>query len=127
MGLHVSMCDAQNPEASRIVERIQSAAPDIQFELGTNKHDVPGEPLGLYSNLHRLRGFALHLEKDGAPPPPDVMRQNYPLLEKYYSGEVMTSAFEHLLDHNDGAGYYIPADMMKPINTEQVSIGSAIR
>jgi len=71
------------------------------------------EQVGTLEGLHELRQIAAAVH--GKTP------------DDYYEGRVPAGfQFNHLINHDDEAGYYVPADFMQSFFVEEVSVGSAV-
>jgi hypothetical protein len=129
MGLTVGLIDhtdANSAELKHIKDAIALNVPGASFELGSNENKVDWENIGSYHNLHLLRGFALYVEKEGRPPTEAERQADYPLRHRQYDGEFATEKFQHLIEHSDTNGYYVPIPFNDPINaSDGLSIGSA--
>jgi hypothetical protein len=88
-----------------------------------------------YSGLHTVRRLAVHLAETGTLP--DPLEEGHeatddPLLRKAYT-EVTggsTGPFDHLLNHSDCEGYYVPVDFEQVIADDRlvgVCLGSSVR
>lgn len=78
-----------------------------------------------YSGIHHLRRIAAHLSLNGGlPEPGDVNAAKDPVLQRYYEGAVAPAPsrmarwlggkpsprFDHLIQHSDCEGFYVPQD-----------------
>ncbi|MEW5818718.1 MAG: hypothetical protein AB1782_00880 [Cyanobacteriota bacterium] len=88
-------------------EKMPDVTGDVQLE----------ERIGSYTNIHYLRRYAAHIDKNNTPPEPlkpsDDPTQD-PLLLAIYDGESKTR-FPHLIDHSDCNGFYIPCNFPEPL------------
>lgn len=116
MSLWVGVMDNTDERLSAIEEAVSIAIKDVKLNVGQNIDRFGGESLGSHGNLHKLRGFAAHLEFDGAVPTREDSAAHYPLLRKVYDGELATKKFQHLIEHSDFDGYYLPIAFAEPIS-----------
>lgn len=87
-----------------------------------------------YSGLHYLRRLAVHLDATEKLPetPGDENSADDPLLESYYES-LPTSGFNHLLQHSDAEGFYLPIDFTEVLFPDEEleipggMVGSSIR
>ncbi len=87
-----------------------------------------------YSGLHCLRRAAAYLESQASLPtePGDIHASDDPVLRRYYEG-LSSSRYDHLINHSDAEGYYLPIDFPRVIYPEHElgiaggMIGSTIR
>ncbi len=70
-----------------------------------------------YSGLQYLRRFAAHIADGGkVPSPGDEQASVDPILQKYFqANEPIKCRFQHLLQHSDIDGYYLPIDFKEVI------------
>lgn len=127
-----------------VVRRELAAAglPDWQ-EPQTDEADVVAYHMDGYSGLHHLRRVAAHLVASGeAPPPMEENPERDPVLRAAYEsgpGHVVAvadgiarhtgsagagRAFDHLIQHSDREGYYVPVDFAPVLLSEDVLGGS---
>lgn len=97
-----------------------------KFKLASSKAIDYCEQIGSYSAAQLLRNYAAYLAVHGKPPE----RSNTefiigPELEKMYEGLIPFEPFNHLIDHSDSEGYYLPIDFEKPLNFEVKQTGTA--
>lgn len=77
-----------------------------------------------YAGLHYLRRFAAHIDETGKPPSPGGDESSSdPILQKYYAedGSAPKCRFNHLMDHSDTEGYYLPIDLPDPLRLPEES------
>ena len=104
----------------------------VPFELG-QINGMPGNEwaeVGGCLRLHRLRGYAAHLELIGVPPAaPHSGPGYYAQLDEAYNDLSKIKRFRHLIDHEDNGGYYFPLDFAKPFELRETgsSVGSSPR
>ena len=73
----------------------------------------PAEEIGEVEDLHRLRAIAAQVH--GKTP------------DDYQEGRVPVGfQFNHLINHSDSDGFYLPVDFMQTFFIEEVSIGSSV-
>ncbi|HWH70915.1 MAG TPA: hypothetical protein VNT26_16115, partial [Candidatus Sulfotelmatobacter sp.] len=71
------------------------------------------EQVGTLEGLHELRQIAAAVH--GKTP------------DDYYEGRVPPGfQFNHLINHDDEDGYYVPVDFMQAFFVEEISVGSAV-
>ncbi|MFN0085216.1 MAG: hypothetical protein ACKVX9_07500 [Blastocatellia bacterium] len=72
-----------------------------------------------YSGLHCLRRIAACLESLGGLPssPGDIHSSDDPILRRYYEG-LSSASFDHLINHSDAEGYYLPVKFPRVIYPE---------
>jgi hypothetical protein len=117
---------------SRLLDRA-GAGPWAEPEL--DEQDVLEGDMWGYSGLHALRRAAVHLARAGALPDPlaDARRAaDDPLLKKAYATPLGEPAgpFDHLINHSDCEGYYVPVDFVQVIVDESLPgcyLGSSVR
>ena len=69
-----------------------------------------------YSGLHYLRRFAAYLDLKGTiPDPGDQESSKDPVLAKYYQ---RGGTFDHLIQHSDAEGYYLPSEFPQVFFTD---------
>ncbi|MDZ4834899.1 MAG: hypothetical protein SGJ27_14065 [Candidatus Melainabacteria bacterium] len=115
MSLFVSVIDDTDEELiPSLEEAVALSVKEPKLVIGTNVDGVQGESIGSYGNLHKLRGFAAHIEFNGGTPTVEDQAANYPLLRNIYEGELITKQFQHLIEHSDSDGFYLPIDFAEP-------------
>lgn len=98
-------------------ERIAGVLRDlygIETTLAAPREDEGlDEQIGTLEALHELRRIAAAVH--GKTP------------DDYYEGRVPAGfQFNHLINHDDEDGYYVPVDFMQAFFVEEVSVGSAV-
>jgi hypothetical protein len=91
-----------------------------------------GHRVGTYSDLHFLRGLAVLVEQD-SDMSATTQEELEAAAEAFYKREDQSTRFEHLLQHADDSGYYVPFEFPKGMWVEgtieedevQISIGSS--
>jgi len=78
-----------------------------------------GHRIGSYSALHMLRGLAVAYEGQGA----SVQELSEDDLEStidafYARDDDAPTRFEHLINHSDAEGYYVPMEIGEPVGIE---------
>lgn len=116
MSLWVGVMDNTDERFASLEQAVSNSMKDAKLNVGRNEDEFEGESLGSYGNLHKLRGFAAHLEFKGDVPTSEDRDANYPLLRKIYDGELSTKKFQHLIEHSDSDGFYLPIDFAEPIS-----------
>jgi hypothetical protein len=118
MGLFVDVVDDTDEDFSTAIleEAVSNSNKIAKLTIGKNVDAVQGESLGSYGNLHKLRGFAAHLEFNGDVPRLEDQAASYPLLRKIYDGELETKKFQHLIEHSDSDGFYLPIEFAEPFS-----------
>ncbi|HWI63437.1 MAG TPA: hypothetical protein VNT75_16490, partial [Symbiobacteriaceae bacterium] len=104
---------ADKQQAERIAGVLQDLY-GIETTLATPR-DEEGldEQIGTLEGLHELRQIAAAVH--GKTP------------DDYYEGRIPAGfQFNHLINHDDEDGYYVPADFMQSFFVEEVSVGSAV-
>jgi hypothetical protein len=98
-----------------------------------------GHRIGSYSALHVLRGLALRHEQ-GKPLDQLSEKDLYEESQHFYENAGSSQQFQHLLNHSDCDGYYVPYDFAEPLllnytppaededsdSPEQISVGSSL-
>ena len=99
-----------------------------------------GDRLGLYSDLHILRGLALRFERDGVASLVNATEEDLQgETDRFYEAEPpLTTRFLNLVNHSDCDGVYVPLPLAEPVTvsgtlklpgageeTVNVSIGSS--
>lgn len=137
MGLVIDLIDAAvieqegddcrfSVDLRRMLPVIASQNPQAaDFRLGQNVNQVPGESMGLYSNLHALRGFAAHIEMEGVEPDLAAKLGGYKALRQMYDTS-RSQKFEHLIEHSDCDGYYLPVEFSTPIELQGQEAGQSV-
>jgi hypothetical protein len=76
-----------------------------------------GHRIGMYSDLHVLRGLALRFEQQGAPGLAGATEDElYALSEAFYETDPPApTRFNHLINHSDADGIYIPLPLPEPV------------
>lgn len=100
-----------------LATRISNVLRDLYFMEAdfAAPHDGEGltEEVGSVDDLHELRLFAAALQ------------QKTP--DDYYEGKVAPGfPFNHLINHSDDDGYYLPVDFPQAFFMDETSIGSAV-
>lgn len=109
------------------------AGPWAEPEL--NARDVLEGDMWGYSGLHTVRRLAVHLAETGTLPDPleEAHRAaDDPLLRKAYTEFPGGTAgpFDHLINHSDCEGYYVPVDFEQVIADDSLAggyLGSSVR
>lgn len=136
MGLFVSLIGNDDRHSLLYVEEVIAQAASLipvdKLRIGSNVKQVAGQPVGTAQDLHSLRAFALYWEKRGRAPTEEERAQQYPLLQDLYDAKERTERFQHLIDHSDSDGYYLPLDFANPVTILTdvegfLSIGSSLR
>ena len=134
MGLFVSLLDSSDGDYIPPLEEAvanATAVKSLKLTVGSNFANVQGESIGSYGNLHKLRGFAAHIEHNGSIPTAEDQALSYPILRQIYDGELQTKRFQHLIEHSDSDGYYLPIEFSEPfpLEVEETlnSCGSSLR
>lgn len=104
--------------------RIEAALMDLyglDLDLtGPREQEGPEEEIGTPADLRQLRELAA--------------RAAGHTLDAYYEGEVPAGhLYQHLINHDDNSGYYLPVEFPQPFwlggeedGTEAISVGSAV-
>src|SRR5258708_20156109 len=76
-----------------------------------------GHRVGMYSDLHVLRGLALRFEQQGAPGLAGASEDDlYALSEAFYESDPPEATrFNHLINHSDADGLYVPLPLAEPV------------
>lgn len=126
---------ASDPELAMLVGYLVANFPDaksLDF-----KEPLPelaeGHRIGTYSDLHFLRGLAVLLEEDPSSVSTKTQEDLEAAAEAYYERDDQSTGFEHLLQHADDSGYYVPMEFAHGTWLEgtiegeevQISIGSS--
>jgi hypothetical protein len=76
-----------------------------------------GDRIGLYSDLHVLRGLALRFERGGAPALMDVTEEDLQgETDQFYDAEPpLSTRFLNLVNHSDCDGVYVPLPLAEPV------------
>jgi hypothetical protein len=76
-----------------------------------------GDRLGLYSDLHILRGLALRLERAGAESLAQCTEAELQEeTDRFYDTEPpLATRFQHLVNHSDCDGVYVPLPLREPV------------
>ncbi len=119
MGLFVAVVDDTDVDFIPSVEdAVSKSKKAMKLTVGTNIDGVQGVSIGSYGNLHKLRGFAAHIEFNGGTPTLEDQAANYPFLRKIYGGDLDTNKFQHLIERSDSDGFYLPLDFAEPFPLE---------
>lgn len=111
-------------ESFEYYEEQFAAINELLEERGLPQHsepsrvsDVVSYDMWAYSGLEYLRRFAAHLDDSGkVPSPGDESAAVDPILQKYHQAdEPIKCRFQHLLQHSDIDGYYLPIDFKEVI------------
>lgn len=151
MGLDVVMIglseikDAVKTDAqmATMVKWLQENVPETHTtDIGEPSGPMSGgHRVGLYSDLHILRGLALRFEQEGAEAIRDATEDDlYAAAEDFFEADPpRPTRFVQLVNHSDSDGVYVPLPVPEPVNVlgtvkltqgdeEQVSIsiGSSV-
>ncbi|MBC8021719.1 MAG: hypothetical protein H7Y14_01275 [Burkholderiales bacterium] len=76
-----------------------------------------GDRLGLYSDLHVLRGLALRFERAGASSLEGATEEDLQVeTERFYDAEPpLATRFINLVNHSDCDGVYVPLPLREPV------------
>jgi len=76
-----------------------------------------GDRVGLYSDLHVLRGLALRYERGGLPALEDVTEDDLQVeTDRFYEAEPpLATRFLNLVNHSDCDGVYVPLPLREPV------------
>jgi hypothetical protein len=76
-----------------------------------------GDRVGLYSDLHVLRGLALRFERDGASALNGASEEELQgETDRFYDAEpALTTRFVNLVNHSDCDGVYVPLPLAEPV------------
>ena len=76
-----------------------------------------GDRVGLYSDLHILRGLALRFERDGARSLDEATEEDLQgETDRFYDAEPpITTRFLNLVNHSDCDGVYVPLPLREPV------------
>lgn len=111
-------------ESFEYYEEQFAAINELLDERGLPQHSEPSQvsevvsyDMWAYSGLQYLRRFAAHIADSGTiPSPGDEKASIDPILQKYIQAdEPVKCRFQHLLQHSDIDGYYIPIDLKEVI------------
>lgn len=106
-------------EVLKAVSRYNPRA--LSFSLGRLDGESLEADVGI-TELHSLRGYAAHIELEGEPPKTTLDgKGHYPTLKRIYDGTDSSKRFQHLINHSDCGGYYIPIEFAEPVLLERRS------
>jgi hypothetical protein len=76
-----------------------------------------GDRVGLYSDLHILRGLALRFERDGAASLAGATEEDLQgETDRFYDAEPpLATRFHNLVNHSDCDGVYVPLPLAEPV------------
>jgi hypothetical protein len=108
-----------DPYMATMVKWLQENIPETQTtDIGEPSGPMSGgHRLGLYSDLHVLRGLALLYEREGA----DAARAStedelYSESDRFYEADPpLPTRFAQLVNHSDSDGVYVPLPVPQPV------------
>ena len=127
MGLDVVMVglneikDRVNKDAAvtALVKWLQENVPEAHTtNIGEPSGPMSGgHRVGMYSDLHVLRGLALRYEQRGAPGLAGASEEEFAALSDafYTSDPPEATRFNHLINHSDADGLYVPLPLAEPV------------
>jgi hypothetical protein len=102
-----------------MVKWLQENIPETQgTDIGEPSGPMSGgHRIGLYSDLHMLRGLALRYERDGAQALQEATEDDlYEAVEEFYDADPpRTTQFVQLVNHSDSDGVYVPLPIPEPV------------
>jgi hypothetical protein len=106
-------------EVTALVKWLQENVPEARTtNIGEPSGPMSGgHRVGMYSDLHVLRGFALRFEQQGATGLAGATEdQLYALSEEFYEADPPASTrFNNLINHSDADGVYVPLPLDEPV------------
>ena len=84
------------------------------FQLGALNGEEYIERIGRYSGLQMLRSYAAYIAVHGRPPAETAEDSINAELNAMYNRERGFEPFQHLINHSDADGIYLPIDFAKP-------------
>ena len=109
----LNLMQVQDRQAAEQIDGVMYDLYGLETHLA-DPRDEEGleEPIGTVADLHELRRIAAELHGKTE--------------DDYQEGRVQAGAqFNHLINHADDSGYYLPGDFLQAFAIEEVSVGSA--
>lgn len=108
-----------DPRMATLVKWLQENVPETQnTDIGEPSGPMSGgHRVGLYSDLHVLRGLALRFERVGAQEVLEATEDDlYAAVEDYYEADPpRATRFVQLVNHSDSDGVYVPLPIPEPV------------
>lgn len=108
-----------DPAMATMVKWLQENVPETQTtDIGEPSGPMSGgHRVGLYSDLHVLRGLALYFERHGEEATLHANEDElYQSVEEYYDADPpRATRFVQLVNHSDSDGVYVPLPVPEPV------------
>lgn len=102
-------------QMSEFIAQHQVGNTAVALALGTTKDDEDFvERIGHYSGVQLLRSYAAHIAVHGKPPEEEGRESINTELDEMYEGKRPFAPFDHLINHSDAEGFYVPVDFKEP-------------
>jgi hypothetical protein len=100
-----------------LIRNVPGAA---SVELGEPDESLAdGHRIGRYSALHLLRGLAVAYDGRGAALQALAEEDLEAVIDQFYALEIdAPTRFQHLINHSDAEGYYVPLEIGEPVGIE---------